>query len=222
MNDLDQIEHDLSVKLSKIGQLSDGQETQSLQHAIESIANSYHKKQVANAIRSIQELLDKKCHECDDIRDHIVGAYRSKLENRNELIVHGRCNFVSSLFERIHASLLQSKPSLSSVLEEYVRLRDNVVSKESAREIEDYLVERMNELASGQLFKTLEDFKNDMGESSLKTFLDNKNPSSVSDVFQFVFGSLIVQDDSQPYLMAEIFKLLKEEVINFCTVLLLT
>lgn len=214
---LDQIEDDLSALLVKISQqLSDGQETESIQRRIENISNSYHKKRVANMIWSIQELLDKYSHECNDIHNEIVDTYKSKFESRNELIAQGRCNFVSSLFESIHASLLQSKSSMTLVLDELVRLKDKIAEIESAREIEDFLVERTNELSIGQLGTILEAFKKDLNNQScsLKTFLDNKNPSSVSDVFQFVFGSLTNQNDggSQLYLMDEIFKLLKEEV----------
>jgi hypothetical protein len=150
----------------------------------------------------IQELLDFKLVELKKV----LTAYRSKLDNRNELLVRGRCNFVSTVIERIHSNLLLTKPSVTAVLDEHFKIRDKILTMESAFEIEDILVDLLNEMAESNL----EGFKNEIDSNmpTLKKLLIKKD-CSINDMFQFLFG--ITSDKN---LMDNIFDLIKG-VITF-------
>ena len=147
-------------------------------------------------------------------------AYKSKLNNRNDLLIKGRCNFLTSIFERIHKCLVLNQFNINKRLEKYYEIKDNIVNKENAREIEDYLVEYENKivmLSSKQLTEALTQFneenKSAKMSSSFETLFNNNNNNnnncSINDIFQFIFGN-----NNDNSLMFEIFELLKEQKVN--------
>jgi hypothetical protein len=210
--ELDNFESRMSESLLKFKEtFTNEQIIINIKHEYEYTIDKIHKEYLSNAMCQIYNSIESKTHECKQKCDQIITAYQSKLNNRNELLLRGRCNFVKSIIERIHENLLLNQSNIMAILEKYCEIKDNIFDKESAREIEDYLIEIANQMAmsSQQFTDALNQFDQENKSTAITSFkilLDN-NDRSINDLFQFIFSTK--HDHS---LMVKIFELLKSKV----------